>query len=84
MTTHPSRFVRGAFARTFTTIGMCRPCGKAIHLSRKAARHVAKAHHRGEDRRPYRCPVYLDHWHLGELAPAVVSGRISRQEAYPS
>lgn len=44
--------------------GQCHPCGKWLYGSRRAARRVMRAVHRGECMNVYRCPV-MDGWHVG-------------------
>src|SRR6185295_17658098 len=53
-------------------------CMKLCFKSRKVARRAARLFH-GEHKTPYRCG---DHWHVGGLSPAVIRGRMSRDQVY--
>jgi hypothetical protein len=65
-------------------IGYCAPCGKAIHLSRKTARQVARQLTSGGRPRAYRCPETGEHWHVGHIPVAVRNGTIDRADWYES
>ncbi len=73
-------------------LGRCEPCGKAIFLSRKTAKAMAKRvpRQRGpfddELSRPrcYPCPVNPDHWHIGHIPVAVRNGTITRDQWHES
>lgn len=53
-------------------------CEKICFPTRKIARRAARLHH-GKHKTPYRCG---DHWHVGKLRPEVLSGALSRAQAY--
>lgn len=53
-------------------------CEKICYKSRKVARRAARLHH-GEHKTPFKCG---DHWHIGGLRPEVLSGQMTRRQAY--
>lgn len=55
----PNEFTPGYYR---ATAGTCQPTGKAIYLTRKAAKQANKR--RGDDCRPYLCD-HCDRYHLG-------------------
>ena len=54
-------------------------CGKAIHLSRKAAKTFRRVHHPAGGLNVYRC-TYTGAWHLGHLPGPVIAGRMARAD----
>ncbi|WP_045746407.1 hypothetical protein [Actinoplanes rectilineatus] len=66
---------------TRNTIGSCEPCGKVNYASRKAARRAGRDFHPGQHIAAYACPSG-PFWHLGNLTPGVICGRVSRGQAY--
>lgn len=57
-----------------TPAGKC-ACGKERYVSRKTARHAAKANHPDAHLSPYRCGRY---WHYGHLKKRVLEGSMTR------
>lgn len=62
--------------------GRCGSCGKRIYLSRKEARYVARRQFPADRMQAYQCPVSGDWWHIGHIAPEVVSGEVSKAVFY--
>ncbi|MVU77131.1 hypothetical protein GPX89_07700 [Nocardia sp. ET3-3] len=58
-------------------LGMCEHCGKAGFASRKTARKYARGRYPGSALHAYQCRFHSDDcWHVGHLAPEVVSGDV--------
>jgi len=56
-------------------------CEKIAYPSRKIAKKAAnliKDHHLS----PYRCPKNENHFHIGHLAPAIMTGKMDRRYLY--
>lgn len=70
------------FRRESRVVGYCDTCGKARFLSRKAAKSYARRHLHDGHPNEYRCPHMQEFWHIGNLHPAVISGRTTRDCHY--
>lgn len=64
-------------------LGRCGECGKAAFETRRAARQYARRRYPGEPGlRAYPCPHRAEAWHVGHLAPEIVSGTVSSELFY--
>ncbi len=63
-------------------LGLCRWCGKRSFDTRKHVKKYARHRYPGGGLRAYRCRHDRRFWHVGHLAPAVKSGRLSRDAFY--
>ncbi|MFI2577724.1 hypothetical protein ACH5AJ_36625 [Streptomyces rochei] len=63
-------------------IGVCSDHGKRLFSSRKQARQEIRRSHIGAAMREYRCTSVAGHWHIGQLPPAVMEGRLTARQVY--
>ena len=56
-------------------------CEKICYPNRKTAKRAARFF-RGDHLSPYRCPKNPSHFHIGHLAPPVLTGRTTRDRYY--
>lgn len=61
----------------------CATCGKLFYVSRKAAKQVAKALYPGHHMQVYACFDNDTLFHIGHIVPAVLAGKMSRQDLQP-
>ncbi|WP_306358324.1 MULTISPECIES: hypothetical protein [unclassified Nocardia] len=79
----PDRGERHRYQPSPGYLGFCRDCGKAAFDTRRTARRYARRRYPGEaGLRAYPCPRRIGAWHVGHLAPEIVSGAVSSERFY--
>lgn len=63
-------------------LGKCPDCDKATFSTRKTAKQYARRLYPGKGLHPYACPHRPEGFHVGHLAPEVVSGEVSKDLFY--